>query len=245
MTLDELIRAAHHNIPEAQYVVALCFENGWGVTADTSVAKGWVLKSAKQGHAAAQYELALLLQAKSEILVIESVDWLLKSANQGFSPAEYLYSLYCEGGIGMAADPVEAFRYCLRAAENGYCPAARRVASMLEQGIGVAENLKQAFHWYRRAAELGDADSATSVGRMYAGGVGVDKNDAMAMDWYSEGKKRGSPWALYALSSVYRFGELSQSVDLNRAAELAEQAVKLIKERADRGSVAEKTRTPT
>ena len=229
MTLDELLKAEHQGVPEAQYVVALCFENGWGVATDKSVAEKWLLKSAEQGHAASQYELSLLLQGESDDPVAEAIDWLRKSA-------EVLYSLYCEGGIGMVPDPTEAFRYCLRAAERGYGPAPRRAASMLEQGIGVAKNLEQAFYWYHRAAELGDADAAASVGRMYAQGIGVERNDAMAMEWYVEGQKRGSPWALYALSSVYRFGELGQSVDSNRADELAMRAEELLKERADRGS---------
>jgi uncharacterized protein len=179
--------------------------------------------------------VSLLLQAKGDAHLAEAVDWLRKSALQGFPLAQYLYSLYCEGGIGMASDPSEAFRYCLLAANRGYYPAARRAASMLEKGTGVAINLEQAFHWYYRAAELGDVDSATSVGRMYAGGVGVEKNDARALEWLQEGQKRGSPWAFLALSSVYRFGELGQPIDSSKADELAVRAQELIEERAERG----------
>jgi len=106
---------------------------------------------------------------------------------------------------------------------------------MLEQGIGTAVALDQAFIWYRRAAELGDADAAASVGRMYANGTGVGKNEEKALQWLKEGQKRESPWALLALSSVYRFGELGESVDTNKADELAKRAQVLIEQRADRG----------
>jgi uncharacterized protein len=235
MTLDELLRAALQGISEAQYVVGLCYENGLGVDTDKGVAEEWFLKSAQTGFAPAQHEVSLLLQAKGDAHLAEAVDWLRKSALQGFPLAQYLYSLYCEGGIGMASDPSEAFRYCLLAANRGYYPAARRAASMLEKGTGVAINLEQAFHWYYRAAELGDVDSATSVGRMYAGGVGVEKNDARALEWLQEGQKRGSPWAFLALSSVYRFGELGQPIDSSKADELAVRAQELIEERAERG----------
>jgi TPR repeat protein len=207
MTLDELIRAALQGIPEAQYVVGICYENGLGVDTDKGVAEEWFLKSAQTGFAPAQHGLSLLLQAKGEEHLAEAIDWLRRSALHGFPLAQYLCSLFCEGGIGMASDPSEAFRFCLLAANRGYYPAARRVASMLEKGIGVAINLEQAFHWYYRAAGLGDVDSATSVGRMYAGGVGVEKSDARALEWLQEGQRRGSPWAFLALSSVYRFGE--------------------------------------
>jgi len=237
MAIDELIKLADQGVPEAQYVIALCFENGWGVGMDKQVAERWLFKSSEHGHSASQYELALLLHAKHDDLVPEAIGWLEKSATQGFSPAAYTYSLYCESGIGMDPDPVDAFRFCLLAAENGYLPAVRKVASMLEQGIGVTENLERAFRWYYKAAELGDADAAASVGRMYAEGAGVEKNNAMAIDWYVEGQKRGSPWASYALSSIYRFGELGQSIDILRADELAKQAEELLRERADRGSI--------
>ena len=235
MTLDELLRAALQGIPETQYVVGLCYENGLGVDTDKGVAEEWFLKAARAGFAPAQHALSLLLQANGEERLAEAVDWLRKSALQGFPLAQYLYSLYCEGGIGMASDPSEAFRFSLLAANRGYYPAARRVASMLEQGTGVGINLEQAFHWYYRSAELGDVDSATSVGRMYAGGLGVPKNDAKALEWLQEGQRRGSPWAFLALSSVYRSGELGQPIDKSKADELAARAQELIEERAKRG----------
>lgn len=235
MTLDRLLEAALQGIPEAQYVVGIFYENGFGVATDKRVAEDWFLKSAQNGFAAGQYELSLLLQSKGEENLAEAVDWLRKSAFQGFPLAQHLYSLYCEAGIGMVPDPIEAFRVCLLAANRDYCPAVRRAASMLEQGIGTAVALDQAFIWYRRAAELGDADAAASVGRMYANGTGVGKNEEKALQWLKEGQKRESPWALLALSSVYRFGELGESVDTNKADELAKRAQVLIEQRADRG----------
>ena len=235
MTLDALLEAALEGIPEAQYVVGILYEQGFGVAADPKTAEGWFLKSAQNGFAAGQYELSLLLQSKGEGNLAEAIDWLQKSALQGFPLAQHLYSLYCEAGIGREPDPVEALRVCLLAAQRDYRPAVRRTASMLEQGIGSAINLEQAFSWYRRAAELGDADSAASVGRMYASGTGVEKNEKEALQWLKEGQKRGSPWAILALSSVYRFGELGESVDASKADELAKSAQALIEQRADRG----------
>ena len=234
MTLDELLSAALQGVSEAQYVVGLCYENGLGVDTDKDAAEGWLLKAAQNGFAAAKYELSLLLQAKGE-RVADAVDWLRKSALQGFPLAQYLYSLYCEGGIGVSRDLEEAFCFCMLAAVGGYPPGAQRAASMLEQGIGVSMNLEQAFHWYSRAAELGDVDSATSVGKMYANGAGVEKNNAKALEWFQEGQRRGSPWAFLALSSVYRSGDLGESIDEQKADELAVRAQELIKERAHLG----------
>jgi TPR repeat protein len=235
MTLDELLVAANRGNPEAQYVVGLCYLNGWGVVSDKGVAENWFLKSAQAGFAASQYQMSLLLQTTDEDDLRDAIDWLRKSALQGFSLAQDLYSQYCEGGIGMARDPVEAFRFCLLVAKGDYYPAAKRAASMLEQGIGVDKNLEQAFQWYYRAAELGDVDSAASVGRMYATGTGVEKNDTKALEWLQEGQKRGSPWALFALSSAYRFGELGLSIDLRKADELGLRAQELLEERAALG----------
>lgn len=237
MTLDELLEAARQGIPEAQYVVGIFYENGLGVSADKTIAEEWLLKSAQNGFAAGQYELSLALQSKGEVNLAEAVGWLRKSALQGFPLAQHLYSLYCEAGIGMAPDPTEALRVCLLAADRDYCPAVRRAASMLEQGIGTAVDLAQAFSRYRRAAELGDADAAASVGRMYAYGTGVEKSEDKALQWLKEGEKRGSPWALLALSSVYRFGELGESIDTSKADQLATRAQALIEDRARQGGV--------
>ena len=236
MTIDEFLKEAHQGVPEAQYVVALCFANGWGVEADKTVSERWLQKSAERGYAASQYELASLLCEKGEELAIEAIDWLRKSAVQGFPLGEYLYSLYCESGIGMTPDMVDSFRFSLLAAQHGYWPAMRRTASMLEEGVGVTRDSEQAFYWYRKAAELGDADATANVGRMYANGIGVERNNAMAIEWYKKGQERESPWALYALSSVYRFGQLGQSVDVEKADELATEAEELLRKRADRGS---------
>lgn len=238
MNLDELFETARHGVPEAQYTLSLCFMNGWGVDQDNSIAEEWLLKASMQGHAASQYELSRLLQAVSENPVAEAIEWLQKSATQGFAPAEFLYSIYCEDGIGLPANLSSAFKFCLSAAERGYCPAAKKVARMFEDGLGVAKSPDKAFFWYKLAAEQGDADSASSVGRMYAHGIGVEKNDALAMQWYEEGQKRGSPWAYYALSSIYRFGELNQAVDSNRAEELALEAEELLKRWAEHGRMA-------
>ena len=235
MTLDSLLDAALQGVPEAQYVVGILYANGLGVAIDKGAAGDWFLKSAQKGFAAGQYELSLILQSNGEERLTEAVDWLRKSALQGFPPAQLLYSLYCEAGIGGAADPKEAFRFCLLAANRDYCPAARRAASMLEQGIGTAIDLGEAFRWYRRAAELGDVDSAASVGRMYANGTGVEKDEEKALQWLEEGQKRKSPWALLALSSAYRSGELGLSIDKSKADALAERAQALIKHRADHG----------
>ena len=69
-----------------------------------------------------------------------------------FSPIQF--RSLCEGGIQMAPDLSEAFRFYWLAANGGHCPSARRAALMLENGIGVAVDLEQAFRWYYRAAEL-------------------------------------------------------------------------------------------
>jgi uncharacterized protein len=235
MTLDQLLEASHQGVAEAQFAVGILYMNGLGVAEDRVAAEDWFVRAAQSGFAGAQYELSLLLQAKGESHLVEAVDWLRRSVLNGFPPAQHLYSLYCEGGIGMNSDPTESFQVCLLAANQNYGPAVRRVAAMYEQGIGTVVDVRQAFNWYLRAAEAGDADSAASVGRMYAAGTGVERNEEKALQWLQEGERRGSPWGLLALSSVYRFGELGQSIDSCKADELARQAQVLIEHRASRG----------
>ncbi len=233
MTVDKFLKEAELGVPEMQYVVALCYENGWSVQQDMSIAEAWLIKSAEQGYAPSQYGLSLMLQASSNDSIHEGIHWLHKSAEQGYAPACFLYSLYREDGTGVNADVEDAFRFCICAAEKDYRPAVRKVASMLEDGIGVAKNLEHAFYWRLKAAEMGDADSAASVGRMYAYGIGVAQSDQLAMEWLMEGKKRESPWAFYTLSTIYRLGELAQEVDCKLADELGKRGEELLRARAN------------
>lgn len=54
MTLDELLKAANDGSLELQYVVGLCFSNGFGVEVNKAVAEQWFCRSAEEGYAPSQ-----------------------------------------------------------------------------------------------------------------------------------------------------------------------------------------------
>ena len=105
--------------------------NGRGVTRDLGMAEKYLEKAAKQGHAAAQHDLAVLLStaeaegrgrgrgkgkggaghggAEGEDTRLAAVDWYRLSAEQGFASAEFaLGTRYAMGLDGLAEDAMEA-----------------------------------------------------------------------------------------------------------------------------------------
>ena len=231
MNLSELQEFAGHGVPEAQYAIAICYENGIGVGIDAEEARKWYGRAAAQGFSAAQYEMSKLLASDGENRLLESVRWLKIASENNFAPAQFLMSLYYESGVGLDIDLAESFRESLRAAKQGYAPAIRRTALMFEEGRGVPIDLEEAFRWHERSAEAGEVDSFASIGRMYANGLGVERNSDRALEWFLKGSEAGSPWACLSLAAIYRFGELGQSIDSVRADELNAKATDLMEQR--------------
>ena len=53
-------KAAVQNLSEAQYRLAVFYENGWGVTQDATLAAKWYERAAKLDHPFAQHDLAFM-----------------------------------------------------------------------------------------------------------------------------------------------------------------------------------------
>jgi len=69
----------------AQYNLAICYENGNGVEMDLEKAVQWYQKSAEGGDSSAQYNLAICYERGEgvEIDLEKAVQWYQKSAEAG------------------------------------------------------------------------------------------------------------------------------------------------------------------
>ena len=76
---------------EAQYFLALCYENGEGVPVDQEEAVKWYHKAAEQGNASAQWSLGICYENGQGVPVDEkeAVKWYRKAAEQRNSPAQW------------------------------------------------------------------------------------------------------------------------------------------------------------
>src|SRR5580704_10938174 len=121
------------------------------------------------------------------------------AANQGHAEAQYDLGMLYLKGLGVAADPEEAFRWLRLAADQGQADAQFQVGLMLEKGVGVRQDYAEAQLWFALAAGRGDADAEAGLGELYEQGHGVQKDLARAVHWYKLAADQGLPEAQYHL----------------------------------------------
>lgn len=108
-----------------------------------------LLKKAKDGDAAAQYELGSFYEnAKGDAHdEYAAMKWYEKAATQGKAEAQYR--------LGMLAEGEKAARWMLAAANQGMGEAQFRFSVMLAQGNGVRRDFIAAYAWAELASQRG------------------------------------------------------------------------------------------
>jgi len=88
---------------------------------DPAKAFAWLIKAADQGHADAQYKLALnYLKGKEETKdPAQAVSWLIKAANQNHADAQYELGCCYMRGNGVVENKNQAINWFERAVANG------------------------------------------------------------------------------------------------------------------------------
>lgn len=143
---------------EAQYWLAVIYEEGRLVSKDTAASQGWMLKSAEQGYPPAQRGMGEIYLSKLNGSVTvrdygEADAWLRRAAMQGDAEAQFwLGTGYAQGLFG-ATNYREALNWLRHAAHQGLPDAQFCLGQMYEDGEGVPENNAVAAHWFRRAAD--------------------------------------------------------------------------------------------
>lgn len=107
---------------DAQYNLALMYNNGDGVPQDYKQAIKWYRLAAEQGKAKAQYILATMYEYGEGVPqdYKEAVKWYKLSAEKGKDTAQFgLGLIYEEGGWGVLKDNIMAHMWYSVAASNG------------------------------------------------------------------------------------------------------------------------------
>ena len=161
MTLDDFTRVvsqAQAGQREAQYLVALAYEEGRLVTRDHDAAARWMLKSAEQAYVPAQAGMGKVYIAgvKGDGPIPHHGDaekWFRLAAAEGNADAQFwLGTAYQRGWFG-GFDDREALEWLRKAAAQGLPNAQFSLGQMYEDGEGVAESNSLAAWWYRKAAD--------------------------------------------------------------------------------------------
>ena len=105
-------------------------------------------------------------------------------AEAGEPEAQYRVAVQYQAGLGVVANPMQAFHWMREAAAQGHGLALHGLGIMYLYGECVEKNEREAARWLQRAADLGLEGSMAALAQMYADGRGVDKDTEKAKALY-------------------------------------------------------------
>lgn len=226
MNQSGLLLRAEQGDPQAQYELALLFANPDNEEIDLDKAFYWLLKSANQGVADAQYHLAAFYEnIKADLS--SAFKWYKAAAEQGHVEAQSNLGYVYENGLGVKVDFVEAVKWHKKAAEQGCAVAQNNLARCFEHGIGVTADLSEAIRWYERAAEQGSPLQGiqNDLGLFYMTGEGVPVDIEKAVYWWSRAVEDKETPAFANLGRCYLSG-LGVNKDVAKALKLFSIAIR-------------------
>ena len=100
---DAVSRAAHAGQAQAQYALALRYEQGDGAAPNPALALQWTRRAALQGHAAAQNNLGALYFDRGNFR--QALHWYQRAALKGHADAQFNLALLYELGRGVPPQP--------------------------------------------------------------------------------------------------------------------------------------------
>ena len=174
--------------------------------------------SAEAGDFRGQHVLAMRLCAGNPYKDdSRAFSLLLRAAEHGYNPAEYGLGVFYELGLGVAKNPVEAYKWYERAASSGEAPAALvRLALLCVMNPDIPLLRENAAKWAAKGAASGSVDAQNILGKIHALGFGVSKDAKKAVEWFTRAAEAGSELGILNLVHVYRegFGDVAPAPEL-------------------------------
>ncbi len=185
-------------------------------TAPVAPAKVTLMDAARQGNAAAQYEVGQRY-ANGEGVdqdMGEAAKWFERAAQQGLAAAQYRLATQYEKGRGVKQDDRLARDWYEKAARSGNVKAMHNLAVIHAEGRGTAQDFKTASEWFTQAADHGLGDSQYNLAILNERGLGIPKDLVAAYKWLDIAAKGGDQGAAAKRDALAR--ELSAE-DLAKA----------------------------
>ncbi|BDU72832.1 tetratricopeptide repeat protein [Mesoterricola silvestris] len=151
-------KAAEHNMPDAQYSLAVMYLYGSGINKDFSMAVNWFKRCANNGYGKwqtdAQAQLALIYLKGVDVKkdMPESLKWSTKAAIQGHPEACYALAMWHLRPRHTAEDQYIAKSLLEYAASKGIPEAQYTLAIYLWRGKYIEHDLNAAKGWAEKAA---------------------------------------------------------------------------------------------
>ena len=144
----EFLRAATVGDSRSQYMLGRIYERGLGVNRNPITAMKWYRLSAGQGHAIAQYTLAMMHQKG-----------LLDSASRPRSRSMGVGGIAASPSQRLGIAYVEALKWFELAAEQGVADAQYNLGLMYATGNGIPINFVTAHLWWSVAVDFGSEEA--------------------------------------------------------------------------------------
>jgi TPR repeat protein len=176
----------------------LAFMSLNGLTGDRNIveAEKWLLLSAKQDYALAQYNLGVLFANRTDGYRNreEALKWYRKSADQGFplAQAQLGFEAYSRNPRNPQND-LEALEWFRKASKAGNAQGHYCLGLMYTRGQGAKMPASETIRLWTLAANQGWGLAQFDLGQCYERGIGVAKDPARAADWYRKAAAQGHP----------------------------------------------------
>ena len=134
---------------EAQFQLAVIYQNGRLVPQDQPQAREWLLKAAQQGHVKAMFNLGVTYGDGLGVPGddAEAFTWYQAAANEGDPRAHFNLGSFYMAGRGTPIDGPKANEHWFEAALRGMHLAQVRLALSFARGDGGKVDLQLAFIW--------------------------------------------------------------------------------------------------
>ena len=166
LAVDEWEPLAKDGDADAQFFIAVMYEEGRGVAPDPIEAQEWYQRAAAQGHAHAQLNLGLMYFHGSGVQQshAKAHSWFLTAAENGLPEARGNLGVLYLKGEGVEQNLHQAKAHFELAAEGGDGRSQRILAEMHAEGLGTDADPAQAGEWMQSAAESGDIEAQVHHG---------------------------------------------------------------------------------
>ena len=138
--LEELLKLAQKEDPNAEYQLAQLYANGYGVPQRPQEELKWLQRAARHGNVQAQYEYGIALRDGRGTLqdYPEARKWIQLAAEASNASAQFALGQIYRTGLGIPADGVKAYAWLNVAASQGV-PGASAARDGLLPRLSAAE----------------------------------------------------------------------------------------------------------
>jgi TPR repeat protein len=145
-------RGAEKGDVNSETHLAEMYMEGEGVKKDAKEAMRLYMRSAKDGYALSEYQIAVIYQRGGPGVpkdLDRAIQWHRRAADHGHARAQNALGHLYETGDGVTKNPGTAVTWYRRSADQGYSVGQLNLGWAYERGFGIEKSFKEAFYWYR------------------------------------------------------------------------------------------------